>query len=46
MITSLEQDINKKRSSILKLDLNAYSVNKNHIAEYPKRIWFKGSRHR
>ena len=46
MITILEQDRKKIRSNFLKSDLNKYLVDKNQIAEYPKRMWFKGSRYR
>tara|TARA_B100000609_G_scaffold22101_1_gene15728 strand:+ start:240 stop:380 length:141 start_codon:yes stop_codon:yes gene_type:complete len=46
MITILEQDKKKKRSNFLKSDLNKYLVDKNQTTEYPKRLWFKGSRFR
>ena len=46
MIKILEQDINKKMSNFLKSDLNKYFVDKNQITEYPKHLWFKGSRYR
>ncbi len=46
MITILEQDIKKKRLTFLKSDLNKYLVEENQTTEYPKRIWFKGSRYR
>ena len=46
MFSTLEQNIEKKRSISLESDLNKYCVDKNQIIEYPKRIWFKGSRYR
>ncbi len=46
MISLLEQDINKKISNLLKSDFNKYLDNKNQIKEYPKPLWFKGSRYR
>ena len=46
MITTLEQNIKDKRSNFSKSDLNKYVVYKNQITEYPKRLWFKGSRYR
>ena len=46
MITSLKQHVKEKKSNFLKSNLNQYIVNKDQIIEYPKRIWFKGSRHR
>ncbi len=45
MIPTIEEDI-KKRSTLLRSDLNKYLVDKNLIEQYPKRIWFKGSRNR
>ena len=45
MITILERDI-KKKSNLIKSDFNKYLIDKNKITEYPKRIWFKGSRYR
>ena len=45
MITTLEKTIKNKRSNLLKSDLNNY-FDKNQITEYPKRLWFKGSRYR
>ena len=46
MNTTIEQDIEKKRSKLLKSDFNKYIFDKNKITKYPKGIWFKGSRHR
>ena len=46
MITIQEQDIKKKRSNFINSDLNDYLIDKHQIADYPKRIWFKGSRYR
>ena len=46
MNTILEQNKKMNRSNFLKSDLNKYLVDKNQIREYPKRIWFKGSRNR
>jgi len=46
MITSLEQDIKKGRTNVLKSDLNKYFIDRSKIKEYPKRSWFKGSRYR
>ena len=46
MITILEQTIKNKKSNFLKSDLDKYLVDKEQIKEYPKRIWFKGSRYR
>ena len=46
MITNLEHDLKKNRSYFIKLDLNKYSVDKNKMKEYPKPLWFKGSRYR
>ena len=46
MIASLVKDIKKKKSNLLKSDFNKYLIDKNQITEYPKRLWFKGSRHR
>tara|TARA_B100000212_G_scaffold114424_1_gene85368 strand:+ start:384 stop:524 length:141 start_codon:yes stop_codon:yes gene_type:complete len=46
MISTLEQNIKKKRSNFLKSDLSKYLDDKNQITEYPKRVWFKGSRYR
>ncbi len=46
MITISEQDIITKKSNFLKSDLNKCLVKKMQIPEYPKRIWFKGSRFR
>ena len=46
MFKILEQETKKKRSNLLKSDLNKYFVDKNQIAEYPKPLWFKGSRYR
>tara|TARA_B100000575_G_C22867789_1_gene506647 strand:+ start:484 stop:624 length:141 start_codon:yes stop_codon:yes gene_type:complete len=46
MITSSTQEIKKKRSNFIETDLNKYLFDKNEIAEYQKRFWFKGSRYR
>ena len=46
MFTVLEQSITKKSSNFLKSDLNKFKLDKNQIKELPKRLWFKGSRHR
>tara|TARA_B100000212_G_C27333561_1_gene515804 strand:- start:1013 stop:1153 length:141 start_codon:yes stop_codon:yes gene_type:complete len=46
MIQTLEKDLKKKRSEFLKSDLSNYLVDKNQIMDYPKRLWFKGSRYR
>ena len=46
MITILEQAIKNKKSNFLKSDLDKHLVDKQQIMEYPKRIWFKGSRYR
>ena len=46
MITSFEKDINKKRSNSFKSDLKKYKIDKSQIIEYPKHLWFKGSRYR
>ena len=46
MITLLAQDLKKKRSNIIKSDLEQYLVYKNQSKENPKRLWFKGSRDR
>ena len=46
MITILDQAIKNKRSNFLKSDLDEYLVDKQKLKEYPKRIWFKGSRYR
>ena len=46
MISISEQAIKNKRSNFLKSDLNIYLLNKEHIKDYTKRIWFKGSRYR
>ena len=46
MIAIQEQDIKKKRSNFINSDLNDYLIDKHQIADYPKRIWFKGSRYR
>ncbi len=46
MITTLVENIKKKRSNFSKSDINKYIVYKNQITEYPKRLWFKGSRYR
>ena len=46
MITILKQAFDKKRTNFLKSDLNKCLVKKMQIPEYPKRIWFKGSRFR
>ena len=47
MITILKEGFDKiKRSNFLKSDLNKYLVVNNFIREYPKRVWFKGSRYR
>jgi len=46
MIQTLEQDLKKERSKFLKSDLSNYLIDKNQITEYPKRLWFKGSRSR
>ena len=46
MNTTLQKDINKKRSNNLESDIDKYLVEKNKIVEYPKSVWFKGCRHR
>ena len=46
MIAILKQDLKEKRSKFLESDLNNYLVDKNQIKNYPKRIWYKGSRYR
>ena len=46
MITSLEQDIKKGRTNVLKSDLNKYFIDRSKIKEKPKCSWFKGSRYR
>ena len=46
MLTILEQKINKKRSNFLRSDLNKNLEDNTQLNEYPKRIWFKGSRYR
>ena len=46
MITSAGQEVKDKRSSILEADLKKYLFDKNQITEYPRRLWFKGSRNR
>ena len=46
MITILEQNIKKKKPNFLKSDLNECLVDNKQITEYPKQIWFKGSRYR
>ena len=46
MISSLEEKTKTKRSNVLKADLKDYLVDKNQIIEYPKSLWFKGSRYR
>ena len=46
MLTILEQKINKKKSNFLRSDLNKNLEDNNQLKEYPKRIWFKGSRYR
>ena len=46
MITTLEQAVKNKRSNFLKSNLDKYLVDNQQIKEYPKRIWFKGSRYR
>ena len=46
MITSSTQEIKKKRSNFIETDLNKYLFDKNQITEYPKRLWFKGSRYK
>ena len=42
----LKQNTNNNRSNFLKSDFNKYLVDKNQIPEYPKPLWFKGSRYR
>ena len=44
MIKIFEQNNKKKRSNFIKSDLNKYLVDKHQFSEYPKSIWFKGSR--
>ena len=46
MTTILQKDIKRKKSNLLKAGLNKSLIVKNQITEYPKRIWFKGSRYR
>ena len=46
MTTISQQDIKRKKSNLFKTGLNKYLIVKNQITEYPKRIWFKGSRYR
>ena len=46
MNTSLVQDIEDQKTNLFKSDLNKYLVDKDQINDYPKRIWFKGSRYR
>ena len=46
MNTIFEQTITKKRINFSKSELVKYLVDKNQIVKYPKRLWFKGSRHR
>ena len=46
MITNLEKDLKKNRSNVLESDANKYLFDKNQISEYPKRLWFKGSRYK
>ena len=46
MITTLEQGIKKKKLNSLGSDLNKYLFDNNQVTEYPRRIWFKGSRYR
>ena len=46
MNTTLQKDINKKRSNNLESNFDKYVTDKSHIVEYPKSVWFKGCRHR
>ena len=46
MNITLEKNTKNNSSNFLKSDLNKYLVDKNQIAEYPKPLWFKGSRYR
>ena len=47
MDTILKQDLNNEdRLTSLKSGLNKYLIGKNQIRDYPKPIWFKGSRYR
>ena len=46
MIISLQQLIKRERSNSLKTDLKEFLVDKVHITEDSKRVWFKGSRFR
>tara|TARA_B100000212_G_C26911971_1_gene338229 strand:+ start:251 stop:391 length:141 start_codon:yes stop_codon:yes gene_type:complete len=46
MTTSLLKEIEKRGSKSLESDLKKSFSDKNKIAEYPKTLWFKGSRNR
>ena len=46
MNTSLVQNIEEQKTNLFKSELNKYLVDKEQITEYPKRLWFKGSRYR
>ena len=46
MNITLEKNTKNNSSNFLKSDLNKYLVDKNQIGEYPKPLWFKGSRYR
>ena len=46
MITTLEIKFKRKNLNYLETDLKSNIVDKNHITEDTKRMWFKGSRYR
>ena len=46
MITSLEQEIKKKKPIFFEADFNKDSIDKIQPNDFTKRAWYKGSRYR
>ncbi len=46
MITTLEEDLKKKRSNLFEKDLTKNFVDKDQNRKYQKSLWFKGCRYR